>query len=115
MESVEFQATSERLDDGTMVVSVTVELDLYTVQELERVLPDAAGAGRVVVDLSQCTFLDSTALGVLVEASRRLDGGAPLLVVAASAEVLRPFELTGLDRKFAFHPSLVSRSTVTRR
>jgi anti-sigma B factor antagonist len=110
VELVEFQATSERLEDGTFVVAVAGELDLYTVPELERALLGADGAGSVVVELSQCTFIDSTALGTLVAANRRLRlAGARLSIVAPlAAGVLRPFELTGLDRVFPFHPSLAS-------
>lgn len=108
MELIEFQATSERLEGGAVLVSVRGELDLYTVPQLERALRDADGAGPVVIELSECTFIDSTALGVLVEASRRSDGKAPLSIVASSPQIQRPFELTGLDREFVFHPSLDS-------
>ena len=109
MEPDEFQATSERLDDETLVVSVVGELDLYTVPELERELLAADGARSVVVELSECTFIDSTTLGVLVAANRRLGlTDARLLIVASSVEISRPFEVTGLDREFAFHASLAS-------
>jgi anti-sigma B factor antagonist len=108
MESIEFEARSERLEGGTVLISVRGELDLYTVPQLERTLRDADGAGPVVIELSECTFIDSTALGVLVEASRRLYGEAPLSIVASSPDIQRPFELTGLDREFNFHSSLDS-------
>jgi anti-anti-sigma factor len=103
-----FEATSEWLGDGTFLVSVAGELDLYTVPELERAFRAADGAGSVVVDLSRCMFIDSTVLGVLLAVKRRLAAKARLSIVAASAEVRRPFELAGLDREFAFHPSLTS-------
>jgi anti-sigma B factor antagonist len=107
-----FQATSGRLEDGTFVVSVAGELDLYTVPELEGALRVADGAGLVVVELSRCTFIDSTALGVLLAAKRRLDTlGDCFAIVAACAELRRAFEVTGLDREFAFHRSLASART----
>jgi anti-sigma B factor antagonist len=106
---VEFQAKSERLDDLTLVVSVAGELDVYTVPHLERALLAADGARSVVVELSECTFVDSSTLAVLLEASRRLSlSDARLLIVATSADVLRPFELTGLDSEFAFHASVAA-------
>jgi anti-sigma B factor antagonist len=109
VELLEFQATSERLEDGTFVVSVSGELDLYTGPELERALLDAGGAGSVVVELSKCTFLDSTTLGILLAAKRRVVlADARFSIVAPSAEVCKPFELTGLDREFVFHPSLAA-------
>jgi anti-sigma B factor antagonist len=104
-----FQATSERLDDGTFVVSVVGELDLYTAPELERALLAADGAGSVVVELGGCTFIDSTALGILIETKRRLRlARGRLAIVAPSAEIRRTFELTGLDRELGLHPSLTS-------
>jgi anti-sigma B factor antagonist len=104
-----FQATSKRLDDGTFVVSVAGELDLYTVPALERALLSAEDGGAIVVELSECTFIDSTALGILLAAKRRLGIAGPRLsIVAPSPEVRQPFELTGVDREFAFHPCLAS-------
>jgi anti-sigma B factor antagonist len=58
----------------------------------------------VVVDLSECTFLDSTALCILIEANRQLSNAR--LPIVAAPEARRPFELTGLDRLFAFHSTL---------
>ena len=78
------------------------------VPELERARHGSDGARPVVIDLSECTFIDSTALGALVAANRRLDGKTQLSLVVTSAEIERPFELAGLDREFAFHPSLDS-------
>jgi anti-anti-sigma factor len=66
---------------------------------LERALTGLieAGALSVVVDLRRCEGLDSVALGVLVRAHRKLSPGR-LVVVATAAEILRLFEITGLDR-----------------
>lgn len=109
MELVGFDVTSERLEDETFVVSVAGELDLYTVPELERVLLAADGARAVVVELSECTFIESTALGILFEAKRRLGGPrAAFSLAGAPAAVRRTFEVTGLDREFPFHQSLAS-------
>jgi anti-anti-sigma factor len=108
MAIVEFEARRERFRDGTWLVWVVGELDLHTAPEFERSLLAAPGegAGAGMVDLSGCTFLDSTALAMLVEASRRLghaNGG--LKIVGAAPAVRRPFELTGLDRLFDFYPT----------
>ncbi len=89
MERLEFETTSNRLEDGTVVVAVVGELDLYTVPQLEEVLFEAEGIAPVVVDLSDCTFIDSAALGILLAAKRRLG----VAIVASSPEIRRPFEL----------------------
>jgi len=97
------------------VVAVEGELDLATAPDLERMLDDALLAGRtIVVDLSLATFIDSTALGVLLGANRQLggDGGpgrvrdARLAVVCARQNLLRIFEFSGLDTAFAIFPEL---------
>jgi anti-sigma B factor antagonist len=111
MAIVEFEARSERLVDGSCLVCVAGELDLYTAPELERALLPAAGeaAGPFMVDLSGCTFLDSTALAILVAAKRRLaDADGAFRIIGAAPAIRRPFEITGLDRLFVFYPTRVA-------
>lgn len=108
MSEIKFQAISHRLPDATHLVAVRGELDLYTAPEFERALDLNGSAGaRVVVDLRECTFIDSTGLGILVTAHRR-NGGSALLIVASSMEVLRAFEVSGLDRQLTLHPTVES-------
>jgi anti-anti-sigma factor len=66
---------------------------------LERALTGLieAGAQTVVVDLRRCEWLDSVALGVLVRAHRKLSLGGLVLVVT-TPEIVRLFQVTGLDR-----------------
>ena len=105
---VDFRAISKRLADGTYVVSVIGELDLHTSPELEQVLELNGGTGtRVVVDLSECTFIDSAALGILVKATR-LVGPSTLPIVANSYAIVRALQVIGLDRHFALHPTVDS-------
>lgn len=107
MTEVQFQAETQRLSEGTRIVSVSGELDLYTAPDFERALQlDRVVGGRVVVDLRECTFIDSTALGILVAADRRSGGNG--LIVASSMEVLRAFEVSGLDGRLTLHPTVDS-------
>lgn len=81
------------------VVAVAGEIDLAAEEPLRDVLERACDAGTavVVVDLTATTFVDSTALGLLVAAFRRLDArGARLRVVAVPGPVRRALELTAL-------------------
>jgi anti-sigma B factor antagonist len=94
---------TEEVDPRVCVVAPAGELDLYTCPEFENELMRVIsnGAERVVVDLTQTTFLDSTALGVLLgarESLRAHDG--KLSVVCADESILRVFEVTGLHRIF---------------
>jgi anti-sigma B factor antagonist len=55
----------------------------------------------VVVDLLGVSFLDSTALGVLVGSFKRLrDSGGTLKLVIAEPRILKVFEITDLVRVF---------------
>jgi anti-sigma B factor antagonist len=65
------------------------------------------GATSIVVDLTAATFLDSTALGVLVGAlnrCRELGGEAHLVV--AEPQILRVLSITGLTEAFSLHSTL---------
>lgn len=90
------------------MISVEGELDLSTAPRLKWMLMDAleAGNSHLVVDLSLTTFMDSTALGVLVGVKRRLDVGGRLAIVCTGTKVLKIFEFSGMDGAFAIFPTL---------
>jgi anti-sigma B factor antagonist len=95
-------------DARTSVISVEGELDLSTAPRLKWMLIDSleAGSSQLVVDLSLTTFMDSTALGVLVGANRRLDPSARLAIVCPRENVLQIFEFSGIDGAFSIYPTL---------
>jgi|GEM_PF-242884 len=103
-----FTIGQRELEDRTSLVTVEGELDLASAPSLKWTLTDVvrAGARRRVVDLSPVTFIDSTALGVLVAVHRSLPVGSRLALAGAEAEVLNIFELTGLDSTFDMYPTL---------
>lgn len=90
------------------VVSVAGELDLASAPQLKWTLLDAFEEGRkeIVLDLSQTTFMDSTALGVLVGVARSLSAGERLAIVCAQPAVLKIFELSGMDGAFEIFATL---------
>jgi anti-sigma B factor antagonist len=99
---------TEQFGNGVYVVAPAGELDLYTCpefkEELLRVI--SAGARHVVVDLSFTTFVDSTALGVLLRGVERLKAvDGRLSVVCPDENILRVFQVTGLHRVFEIHGS----------
>jgi anti-sigma B factor antagonist len=102
------ETRTELLADGTVVVAVAGELDLQTAPQFERQLLEATsnGASRAIIDLSQCGFLDSSALHLLLATKQRLGARAgKLALVIADDALLLPFRVTGLDRLFAIHPT----------
>ena len=105
---MDFEAASESLDRGTHIVSVRGEVDLATAPEFDRALralPEES-VGSVIVDLTDCSFMDSTGLHLLTRTQHRLRrSGGHVAVVTANRSVLRVFGITGLDKLFAIYPS----------
>jgi anti-sigma B factor antagonist len=100
---------STRMVAGRRVLEVGGEVDVYTAPQLRERLTALVEAGdrRVIVDLTKVEFLDSTGLGVLVGALRRLrvvDG--ELILVCPQEKLLKIFRITGLDRVFALYESV---------
>ncbi|TXJ03967.1 MAG: anti-sigma factor antagonist [Aeromicrobium sp.] len=94
---------------GFHVVEVSGEIDVYTAPKLREAIIKAVDRGhtRLIVDIERVAFLDSTGLGVLVGALKRVraDGGS-LDIVCTSDRLLRIFDITGLDRVFQIHGSV---------
>ncbi len=104
----EFGIIENEIDETTSVVAVSGELDLTTAPRLKWMLHDLLHAGRTkpVVDLTETTFMDSTALGVLVGVNRGLTDDMRLVIVCARPNVLKIFELSGMDGVFTIVPTL---------
>jgi anti-sigma B factor antagonist len=96
-----FTLSDEGVDEQTVVVSVTGDLDLWNAPALEQRLRQCveAGKSRIIVDLTRASFLDSSGLGALTASMRLADRkGARLAVVSDDVQLRRVFELTGLAR-----------------
>ena len=100
-------AVDER--DGWTVLAVSGELDMATApavrERLHGLLAD--GHDKLVVDLDEVGFLDSTALGVLVGVLKRVrTQGGDLHLVCTQPRVLKVFEITRLDQAFTIRDSV---------
>ena len=96
----------ERFEATTLIV-LRGDLDALTSPDLRAALIEAIEPGaRIVIDMEAVEFLDSAGLGILVGGLKRArthDGEIEL--VCTSRDVLRPLEITGLDRSFTIHRS----------
>ena len=97
-------------DEGDRtVVAVGGEIDVYTAPKLREAIVTAIDAGhtRLIIDVENVAFLDSTGLGVLVGALKRVraDGGS-LDIVCTHERILKIFGITGLDKVFGLHASI---------
>jgi anti-anti-sigma factor len=92
--------------NGARVVRLAGELDLYNANVVRDSLLEATDDGppdRIVVDLSEVNFIDSTTLGVLIEARTKLANRRGFLLAAPGLETRRALQISGLDRHFAVH------------
>jgi anti-sigma B factor antagonist len=107
--AIAFEIKDRRVRDGVHVVAVKGEIDLFTAPEFKQRMgkPIEDGVERLVVDLSGTTFIDSSSLGVLIGAHRRLkQGNGSLVVVCDNEAIVKTFKITGLDGVFTLVPSL---------
>ena len=103
----EFAIIEQGSEAGHFVIAARGEIDLFTAPELKQVITEAIECGerRMAIDLSEVSFLDSTALGVLIGAVKRLRSrGGALAVVNTDASIAKTFEITGLDQIFTIVP-----------
>jgi anti-sigma B factor antagonist len=105
---VNFDIKTEQLEGEGYVISLAGEVDLYTAPEFKAQLLDVIGKGakQVIVDFTDTTFIDSTTLGVLVGGVKRLrTNEGELSLVCSDRNIIKIFEITGLDRVFAIYPT----------
>ena len=96
------------------VLQIAGEVDVYTAPQLREQVVQLVDSGvrHIIADLRRVDFLDSTGLGALVGSLKRLrthDGS--FKVVASGGRTLRIFQITGLTRAFALHPSVLDAMT----
>lgn len=110
-----FEASTAALEDGVRVVAVRGELDLGTAPELEGPLEEAIGANEpLLIDLSECEFIDSTGIAMIVRAWQQLANGdgdgdgsgrGRVVICSANEQVRRVLEITGLEVSIPVHSS----------
>ncbi len=105
---MDFTLNQQTVGDRT-VVGVVGEVDVYTAPKLRNRLVELVNAGHhhLVVDLDGVDFLDSTGLGVLVGALKRVRSHqGSLQLVCSRDRLLTVFRITGLAQVFAMYDSV---------
>ena len=95
--------------EGVEVLSVDGELEIASAQEFRRAISGRLGAGTrgLIVDLRDCTFVDSTGLGALIWAELRARAaGGEVAYVGRPGPVMRAIEMAGLGEELHLRESL---------
>lgn len=93
-------------DSRATIVSAQGELDAYTAPELIAAFDDTVGDRRLVADLGAVSFMDSTALGLVVRCVREHgERGGIARVVLPRGPARRIFEITTLEHVLPVSPS----------
>jgi anti-sigma B factor antagonist len=108
-----FAISSERDSAGVFIVRVSGELDISHEQELRTELDGglAGSQGGVVVDLTDCAFIDSTGVRALLlcrEAQRENGAGEGKIAIASGkSQIVRILSVMGLDKVIPIRPTVV--------
>jgi anti-anti-sigma factor len=106
-----FDVRKEQLDGGIDVITVQGELDMNTAPQLEKQLEEALADNEasIMLDLSQCEFIDSTGIALIVRSWQRLDreaggdGKGRLVLCSHNHQVRRLLKITGVESSISMH------------
>jgi anti-sigma B factor antagonist len=96
----------EDLVQGGKLIRIVGELDLATVGELERVLEATDTSEALVIDLTGCSFLDSSAVRVIIQAADNAGDSGLVSVVAPNPGIRKTLEIAGVDAMLPIHTAL---------
>ena len=102
------ECSTQTLDNGIEVIRPARRLNMVSAPRLSAVVAElvAAGHARIVIDLSQTEFIDSSGLGALVSCLKRArQAGGDLRIAGLTQQVRTVFELTNLDRILKIVPT----------
>lgn len=102
-------SVTSRANGDRTVVDVTGEIDVYTAPALREELASLIDNENtdLIVDLTSVSFMDSTGLGVLVGALKKVRTlGGDLRLVIDQEKILKVFRITALTQVFTIHSSL---------
>lgn len=102
-----FRTVEESVDEETQLVQVYGDVDLKTARSFRGALDEAAqdGKPRLIVDMSEVPFMDSSGLAALIGAQKALRARTRVVVVCPD-NLRRIFEVTRLDSVVAIVGSL---------
>ncbi len=98
-----------RYANGAAVVKLAGEIDMSHSPGVHQTLVEVLEnrPTRLIIDLTEVTYMDSSGVGILVDALRRVRvSGAKLALVAVAPRVLSVLQITKLDQFFEMYPTV---------
>jgi anti-sigma B factor antagonist len=101
--------------DASQVIAIDYELDIASVPRLRQDLESipARGIGRLIIDLTACTYVDTAGIAELVVAYRRSLAEAFRFALVIPARLSRLFSIVGLDQIVAIFPTVASAASAS--
>jgi len=113
-EAEPFDISTVSPDTGVSIVRVRGELDQATSPALEEALTQAASGDNVILDLTDCSFIDSSAIRVVFAGAKHVEaGGGGMSLVVPAAGVLRALEIANVEARVPIHPSVDAATAAT--
>ena len=101
---------AEAIDAEARIVAIRGDFDFAVAERANAVLGIASADPQrvLVIDLTGCTFVDSTAIAAIVGAARALTNGQIRIAIACrpDSDVLGMLQLAGIDRTIQILPSI---------
>jgi len=101
---------SQELEGGIHVFAVRGELDMNTTPDLARELDQALAdsSASIMLDLSECEFIDSTGIALIVRAWKQLEGNGDegkgrLVLCSINHQVRRLLKITGVEGSISMY------------
>lgn len=93
-----FQAIEEAVDEDTQLLVVRGDVDMQNAADLRTAIEEAAsdGKSRLVIDMTDVPFMDSSGLASLVGAQKSIRADVRMIVICPE-NLRRIFEVTRLD------------------
>lgn len=108
MDPATFEVQTEELEGGIRAFTVRGELDMNTAPELEGAMETALSddGAAIMLDLSDCEFIDSTGIALIVRAWQRLEGdggGGRFVLCCINHQVRRLLQITGVESSISLY------------
>lgn len=99
------QITTHKVDDILVVKCDESRLDAKLAVDFKKSMAEIINQGnsKIILDISQVGFIDSSALGAIVASLKLIGRDGDLLIVGAQAAIMKMFKLTRMDRVFKMY------------